>query len=511
MIWLLRLEWAGRTWYLASQPCAPEQDGTPIPHMGTLECDGFAEALDMGGGITGPCSAAVRFHLGAGVDMTRMALQGHHLDTMRGTLSLWAPGESYGQAVALVWGALTVNTIPRAGELIEGTLTQTILEAGESYPPDSATADTATWSTLPDADEGEQSEGSPYPIPIGTCGAFEDAGGTTKYASFAEVIIVDATAGAEIGLVGGDSVEATSVQLWNDDIGALASFAVTSGTDDLGRAVSLVDFTGSAWVPDGTFSIYICDMDGGIAKSFGDGPIRGLGDAALHLLLQRYGDEGPAAVDVGRWLTAMPWLNAWRPGFAIYAGDDPIDIIADKLCTMCPGLWIMPGPAGVRPVYLADDDPSTCPHLEVGRNCDESDDSEMGYLDVDPVTRVAVKFAENVRLNKYRGKVTIDRQKDVRAAAGHARHGERSLEVKIASYDRGTAGLTASEYIRLYWTRPVYTSIVMDGREARHIPIGRKIRHTNAGDGIAARPMYVQGRQVDEDPSRWTLTLIGWW
>lgn len=511
MIWLLRLTWAGRTWYLASQSCAPEQDGVPLPHMGTLECEGFAEAISMGGEITGPCSAAIRFHLGGDVDMQRMVLQGHHLDTMRGTLSLWTPGESYGAAVALVYGSLTVDTVPTAGAPVEGTLTQAILEAGESYPDDAAVADTSTWSTLPDADDGDQSEGAKYPIPIGACGAFEDASGTTKYASFAEVIIVDATAGAEIGLVAGDLVEASTVQLWNDDIGALVSFAVTASTDDLGRAVSVVDFTGSPWVPDGSFAIYVCDMDGGVTKSFGSGPIRGLGDAALHLLLQRYSEDGPEAVDVGRWVAALPWLNAWEVGFAIYAGTDPLDVIADKLGTMCPALWIMPGPAGYRPVFLADEDPATCPHLEVGRNCDESADSEMGYIDSDVYTKVTVRFAESIRLNKYRGKVTIDRGEDVRAAAGFTRHGERALEVQIASYDRGTAGLTASEYIRLYWTRPLFMSITMDGRLARHIPIGKKVRFTNARIGVAERPMYVQGRQVDADPSRWTLTLIGWW
>ena len=504
MIWLLRLEWAGRTWYLASQSCAPDYDGTPLPHAGTLTCDGFAEAISMGGEITGPCSASVRFHL-AGVDVEGMVLQGHHLDTMRATLALWTPGEAYRQATPLIYGSLTVDTIPGQGEEIEGTLTQALIETAESYPPESAVADETTWSGLPD-----DSDGTAYPFPVGNLGAFEDSAGTTKYSSAYKIIMLDVTAGAEIGLVGGTTIDASTVQLYNETDG-FATFSVTTDTDLLGEAVSIVDFTGSAWVPDGTFDIYVTDLQGGIAKSHGSGAIVGLGDAALHLLLQRYSTEGPELVDVGRWVAAMPWLNAWEVGFVVEPGDDPLDVIADKLCTMCPALWIMPGPAGLRPVYLEDADPSTCVHLEVGRNCDESEDSETGYLDGEVYTSVTVRFAESVRLNKFRGKVTIDRGEDVRAAAGYSRHGARALEVEIASYDRGTAGLTASEYLRLYWTRPIYTSIVLDGREARHIPIGSKIRHTNARKGIAERPMYVQGRQVDEDPSRWVLTLIGWW
>jgi hypothetical protein len=504
MIWLLRLEWAGRIWYLASQSCEPEYDGTPLPHTGTLTCDGFAEAISMGGEITGPCSASVRFHL-PGVDVEGMVLQGHHLDTMRGTLALWTPGETYRQATALVYGSLTVDTIPGEGEEVEGTLTQAILETADAYPPESSVADETTWAGLPD-----DSDGTAYPFPIGNLGAFQDSAGTTKYGSAYKIIMLDVTAGAEIGLIAGAPISASTVQLYNETDG-FATFNVTTDTDLLGNTVSIVDFTGSAWVPDGTFDIYVVDLQGGIAKSHGSGAITGLGDAALHLLLQRYSEEGPEAVDVGRWVAALPFLNAWEVGFVIEPGDDPLDIIADKLCTMCPALWIMPGPAGLRPVYLADSDPATCIHLEVGRNCDESDDSEMGYLDSEVYTSVAVSFAESVRLNKFRGKVTIDRGRDVRAAAGYTRHGARALEVQIASYNRGTAGLTASEYLRLYWTRPVYTSIVVDGREARHIPIGTKVRHTNARKGIAERPLYVQGRQVDEDPSRWVLTLIGWW
>lgn len=510
MIWLLRLEWAGRVWYLASQSCAPDYDGTPLPHAGTLTCDGFAEAISMGGEITGPCSASVRFHL-PGVNVEGMVLQGHHLDTMRGTLSLWTPGEAYRQATALVYGSLTVDTIPGEGEEVEGTLTQAILETAEAYPPADATASLTTWSTLPDTDEGDTAEGEGYPFPIGTLGAYEDEDGTTKYASFSEVIVIDPTVGSEFGLVAGAPVGASDVVLWNDDAGSLHTFTLNAGTDDLGRSVSIVDFSGHSWRADGSFAIYACGLSSGIAKSHGSGEIAGLGDAALHLLLQRYSEEGPEAVDVGRWVAALPWLNAWRPGFVVYPGEDPIDVIADRLCTMCPALWIMPGPAGLRPVYLEDSDPATCVHLEVGRNCDESDDSETGYLDSEVYTSVTVKFAESIRRNKFRGQVISDRSTDPRAAAGHSRHGSRALEVEIASYDRGTAGLTASEYLRLYWTRPVYTSIVVDGREARHIPIGTKIRHTNARKGIAERPLYVQGRQVDEDPSRWALTLIGWW
>jgi hypothetical protein len=56
VIWLLRIDVAGRTWYLASESCEPEQAGDPIAHHGTLTVSGFGEGIEIGGGVSGPCT-----------------------------------------------------------------------------------------------------------------------------------------------------------------------------------------------------------------------------------------------------------------------------------------------------------------------------------------------------------------------------------------------------------------------------------------------------------------------
>lgn len=506
MIWLLRLEWLGRTWYLASRSCAPVADGTPLPHTGTLECDGFTEVLDMGGGITGPCSASVAFVL-PGIDVQRMVLQGHQLATMTGELSLWSPERTYAQRVPLIRGNLKPSNIPELGELVEGSITQVILEHADGYPDEAAVTDSSTWAALP-----EDSDGAAYPFPIGNLGAFEKADGTTGYGSAYKIIMLDVTATAEIGLIAGATIGASSVSLYNETDGRTA-FNVTTSTDLLGRIVTIVDFTGSSWAPDGTFDIFVVDMQGGIARSNGSGAIEGLGDAALHLLLQRYSSEGPEAVDVGRWVAALPWLNAWDVGFMIEPGTDPIQVITDMLHPMCPALWIMPGPAGIRPVIMADVDPTHALHLQIGRNCDEFPDSPLREIDIDPVTACTVSFAWAERLDRYRGKVTVDRDTDVRAAAGYTRVGSVAMAVEIASYDRGTAALTGSEIIRMAWTRPMTYTVAVPARVALsgRCELGAKVRHTNARRGISERPMYVQGRETDEAGEVWSVTLIGWW
>lgn len=514
MIWLLRIEWLGRTWYLASRSCEPVEDGVALPHTGTLAVGGYDEALEMGTAMSGPASASVSFIL-PGLDMQQLDFQGHTANTMRAELSLWAPHLTYGARRKLIVGNIAVSEVARAGQPTKGTLTQVVVEKATDYPAATLTATVDTWSTLPDADESKDADGTPYPIPIGYMGTFHLSDGTEGSASSHKLIIIDPTGGAEIGLVAGGTITASTVELYEaDDKTFYASVAVTNSTDLLGQVCSVVALSGApaAWVCDGTVDIYVTDMQGGIAKSSGSGAIKGLGDSALHLLLQRYGDNGAEMVDVGRWKAALPWLNQWSVGFIVEAGQDPLDIIADKLCTMCPFLWIMPGPNGYRPVIMEDSDPATALHLEVGRNCDEVPDSVIRYTGMDPVNSCAVGFAYSARRDKYRGKVTIDRTKDVRAAASYTHYGTRSLAVEIASYDRGTAGLTASEIIRMRWTRPrafevfVPWWVVLGGL----CELGNKVRYTCARQDVSERPLYVQGRST-VDGEMWRVMLVGWW
>jgi hypothetical protein len=189
-----------------------------------------------------------------------------------------------------------------------------------------------------------------------------------------------------------------------------------------------------------------------------------------------------------------------------------MNVIADKLCGMCPALWIMPGPAGIRPVIMMDTDPSLALELEIGRNCDEIEGGKIKYTGLDPVTSCSVSYAQSVRLNKFRGKVTIDRTTDLRAATGYTLYGKRELALEIASYDRGTAALTASEHIRMRWTQPRAFSILVPSRTVLSgaCGLGAKVLYTCARQGVSRRPLYVQGRQT-EDGEHWTVTLVGWW
>ena len=106
----------------------------------------------------------------------------------------------------------------------------------------------------------------------------------------------------------------------------------------------------------------------------------------------------------------------------------------------------------------------------------------------------------------------MDRTTDLRAATGYTLYGTRALALEIASYDRGTAGLTASEHIRMRWTQPRAFSILVPSRVVLSggCGLGAKVLYTCARQGVSQRPLYVQGRQT-EDGEHWTVTLVGWW
>lgn len=506
MIWLLRLRWAGRDWYLADSSCAPVLDGVEIPHLGTLEVDGFSEAIDMGGGIGGAMSADVSLDLLAAEDMADLFLRGLSIDGAEVELSLWEPSRTYGQRVKMLQGRLRTDSVPQPGEPMTATLTDELLAPAEDYPPSAAVAEVETWSTVPDESDGER-----YPFPIGTLGPYVRGDGTTGSAWASTVVIVDDTPGSEKGLVSGAEIGASTVTITETDLDVSDSFAVSIEQDALGRSVAVVDLSAKsgAWTLDGTVDLRVSDMDGGLKKAHGSGTIRGLGDAALHLLLQRYSTEGPARVDIGRWIAAMGWLNAWKVGFYLETGADPLDTIGELLCQMCPGLWIMPGPNGFRPVCLIDRDPATCMHLEIGRNCDYDDDTEQARIDLDPVTSCTAWYAFGMRKDAYRAKVVVDETKHPLAFAGSTRQAG-AKEVNCASYDRATAALTASEWVRLYWTKPSYFTVQVEAVVALQLELGTKVRFTDAERGVAERPMYVQGRQT-ENPDVWAITLLGWW
>ena len=512
MIWLLRIEIAGRTWYLASEPCEPERAGVAIPHHGSLTVSGFGEGIEIGGGYSGTCTADVSFHLGP--DGWAFFRDGHRLDGAPAEVSLWRPGTPYAARVVLLIGRVDADgVIPIDGQDIEATITAPIVEAAEGWPDGADVITLTAWpNTLTDEDAVDL-VGTAYPWPIGRLGPYTDQDGTAKRTSTTEVLIVDDTGASEVGVIAGGPVAATTVRIWNSTDKDAHDFAVSTTIDGDGKTRATVSFATApgGWTFDGSEKFYVNDWgEGGLLGDFSTSTSWGLGDAILFLLLRRYGEEGPEQVDVGSWLAHRTVLNGWEVGLAPSPGDDPLNAIKNDLLSLCPALWIVGGPLGYRPIYLAETPGALCRRLTVGREI-FSTDEQPGFVSIVPLNAMTVSFAPSTARGDLRGVETTDPSTLSEANASVTRHGARAESIEAtATFDRGTAGLVGREAIRTRWTPPLYLIYEAPADVALTLTLGERVRIVDEDRGLDDRLCWIMARETD-DGEFWTLTVIGYW
>lgn len=513
MIWLLRFTWAGRTWYLSSGEAVPEEDGIGIAHWPTLEIGGFAEGVEIGGGVSGPCTADVSFTLD--LDGWEYIRDGHRLDMVWGELSLWEPGTSYAERVVLVKGRMISDSIPRDGEPFEVTITQPVIDTATPWPPADDLINATAWPDAPSSSDAVNVIGLAYPWPIGFLGKWEAGSGETYLTSTTPVIVVDNTPGSEVGCIAGGPVAATVVSVWNSTQKDSADFDVTTTTDGEGNPRATIDLSTApvGWTVDGSEPMYVNDWKkGGLLNANYGAPgqtAAGLADAIVFLLQRRYDALGPEAIDLGAWSAMAPFLNGWIVGFQNSSGD-PMETITSRLLPLCPALWIVGGPSGFRPVFFADTPITECRKLVQGRDVFTSEEGP-GFTSLLPVNQIEVSFAPSTVLGTTRGTVTIGPKRDPRAAASVTRHGGRIETIDAsATYDRGTAAAAASETIRLRWTRPMYLVYDAPPEVALSLVLGQRVRLMDEDLGLNDRLLWLMARETD-DGALWQLTLCAAW
>lgn len=511
MIWLLRLTFAGRTWYLASRSCSPEKDGVEIPHHGTLTVNAFAEGIEIGGGVSGPTSADVEFHLEE--DGWSYVLEGHRLEPSQAEIALWEEGTDYAERVVLLRGRLKCADIPLPGEPFVATLTERLIDLSTPWPDPNDVVTASAWPNAPADADAFSVIGLPYPMPLGVMGPYQpDSSTTFGKAATTSMIIVDDTAASEVGCIAGGIVAATSVRIWNKELDTRADFNVSTTTDGDGIRRSTVDLSGAPapWLFDGSQTYYVTDWGaGGLISTRGTGTAKGLGDIIVYLLEKRYDADGPERIDYGAWAAAAAFLNGWTLGIIPESGD-PLDIITQSILPLCPALYILGGPNGIRPVVCADTPGRLCPLLTVGREIDLSDDPP-GYVDVEVVNTVSTTFAYSQAFSKYRATATIGPLQSPDAAASVTHYGVRSATLDgLATYDRGTAALAATETIRFRWCKPIYIVYEASSFVALGLVLGGRYRITDESRGLTERLFWLLCRETDDGVS-WGLTFYGYW
>ena len=510
MIWLLRLDFAGRTWYLSSRSCAPVQDGVEIAHHGTLTVNGYAEGIEVGGGSSGPTTADVEFHLEE--DGWSYVAEGHRLEPSPGEISLWQEGWTYGQRKVLLKGQMLNANIPLPGEPFKATLTTRMIDQAAAWPDPEDVVTTDAWPNAPADADTFSVIGTAYPMPLGLLGAYVTDSGIPGKTSTTPMIIVDDTAAAAVGCIAGAPVAATTVRIWNRALDDKADFTVSTTVDGTGIQRATVDLSGApvAWVFDGSQEYYVTNWgQGGLISTRGPGTAKGLGDVLVYLLEKRYDADGPERIDYGSWAALADVLNAWTLGVIPESGD-PWDLITSSILPLCPGLYITGGPNGIRPVFCAPTPGAACVLLTVGREIDLSDDPP-GYCDIEVVNAVSVNFAYSTAFSTFRATGTIDSASSPDAAASVTNYGIRSLSVDATvTYDRGTALLAATEIIRFRWCKPIYIVYEAAPEVALACEIGQRFRITDDSRGLTERLFWLLCRET-EDGTSWALTFFGYW
>lgn len=508
MIWLLRIEVAGRTWYLSSVPCEPERAGVELAHHGALSVEGFSEDIDAtGGSIAGTCSVSATLHLGD-LEGWRLARDGQVLDGERAEVALWRPGTPYAAREVLIRGYVAAGgDVPPDAEAIQITITSALVEDAAEWPdPDDVTTATA-WPSIPaDEDDYDQTQ-LPYPMPLGALGVFTTETGIVRRTSTVEIIIVDATPGAEIGVVAGAPISDTLIRVWNDTTKDNADLPVSTTADGDGVLRATVDMSGGplGWLYDGTHRFYATDLDGGLLDDRGTGSPTTLGAVALFLLLRRYGDIGLDLVDVGEWRGLEYLLAGWTLGLQIEPAD-PLQIISDELLALCPALSIVPGPRGQRPVYLSGTGYGR--RLIVGRDLFRRQEAAV-YPEIKPCNAMTVSYAPSAFRGDYRGSITIDGASDPLAAASADTLGvqREKLESK-ATYDRGTAGLSGAEHVRLRARRQPMHVFDAPYDVAVGLALGDRVRLVDEDRDLNDRAAWVVSRDVGTDGEVWSVGLL---
>lgn len=250
-IFLLDLEWAGRTWKISSSEYEGYYHGLGIPDI--------SEDTPLGSQV-GYRSVSITALIPA--DVAALVAQGWPLSTGTATLQISIDGEVEVWAKGLVSGAV-VN--PGSQGLVSFTIEGGPWAQTNAWPP---TSHVVSLDTFPNADDA--AIGKAYPQVYGRPGR-GDVNGTTRIPG-SPGVVVQTTGNARLMICEG-AVSATQVQITDSAVGGWATHSVLYGTDSNGVLYAYVELTTGTTPYVAGHSYYVSwgyTADGGLgAKSSG--------------------------------------------------------------------------------------------------------------------------------------------------------------------------------------------------------------------------------------------------
>lgn len=517
-VWLLRLSPPGQSldlpgWFLyaASADAVPvDRYGRSLRHPAGLAEVEVIERIDItDSGASGDHSARVAVYLTP--DPALLLSQSWRLSGWIGELSIWTVGASYESREVVFRGAVEAGALPGPGEALELTLMPPEFDTGTEFPPSNAVIEAGdTWTT-------PQSSGDSYPWVFGAPGVYRSTTGASTLTSASRCYVVDTTAAAQVGLIAGHRVRASTVSVYSAPEETDATFAVVHQQDGRGRTVATVDLSGKngVWTLDDTAELYVNDWnDGGIATPYGKGPLDGAGDVLFYLLSQ----QRSGMLDERSWRSVLGRLNRYRLDGVWSESALPWEWAQQQILPLLPGLWVLSGPFGARPILLDDCPPEVMLPVVVGREVYRPDGGvpeDQGSSSI--VSRVTVSYALRVRYDKFKAQVamTWSRRRSEVEGSGETStaRGAATLvgdvEVSIdatALYSRSDAYRLACSHLEMYGRGATVNEVWAPLGRRKRYPLGRGLRVTDTDYSYADRVCYVTGRRLTLDRVELTLT-----
>ncbi|HJN76511.1 MAG TPA: hypothetical protein QGF58_21460 [Myxococcota bacterium] len=346
LIWLLSIEYAGRTFRFSSEPVNVTHDDGTYVHRGHLPPLAVQEAARAFSNEPEMLSAS--FDLLFPINVAAFEARGHDLSSATGELALLLRGGTWETRRVLFSGAVVQPEYGAEGEPVAFSLEeQPWDDRGVTHDP-SARLTPQTWADGSGGFRGAHA-GRYYPLVYGTPGKYTAADGTASTTSGSSTMILTRSGtdseDADKILIAGHQVNATTVRVFNDK--GNNDLAVTTETDLLGRTVSTVDVTSigsSGSDRRKTQEFYVGWNDasgGGMPNPWGPGELSGAGDVLLWLL-----SMSSLSVDFGRIVAHRAWLNRFRLAGVIDQAASPWSYIEDHLLDILP-VSVRSGPGGL--------------------------------------------------------------------------------------------------------------------------------------------------------------------
>ena len=353
LLWLLELDFAGRTFRFASEPLSiDDDDGDAISYPGGLADPGYAESLDR---FTHSIDAqTISLELTLPVNVAELVQKGHLIGGGRAELScvLRQAGtiqQTYEGRMVVLAGALSE---PQYGfpDLPAGYITTTIegslTEDAGLFLSASQTISEDTFSAIATAGKDEH-EGKPYPVVFGAPGNYRNSSGDSRTTSGSPAYILDIDTGnnkVQSLLIAGHHVNASTVLIF--DSSKSESFSVTNTMDDLGQQIATVDPSGASVIDPTEREFWTGWNNGGGKKNpwTTATELEGAGDVLRWALTYSTLD-----IDHGAWAASADFLNRYK--LAGYISDPEVSVWewASDMAQILP-LTIRMGADGVYPI-----------------------------------------------------------------------------------------------------------------------------------------------------------------